>query len=122
MSWGAWNERSSPEHKKFAEQFAAIYGEPMIDWWGHNLYWGALQFFEQAVEKAGTLDNAVVRDIVATETFNTILGPTWFEGGMLAEECHTGEVGQWQSGKFEVIAPSDKATAEPLYPKPVWPR
>ncbi|MDO9533766.1 MAG: amino acid ABC transporter substrate-binding protein [Bacillota bacterium] len=122
MSWGAWNERSSPGSKEFVDKFIPLYGEPMVDWWGHNLYWGALQFFEQAVEKAGTLDNAVVRDIVATEKFDTILGPTWFEGGMLAEECHTGEVGQWQNGKFEVIAPYDKATAKPIYPKPSWPR
>jgi branched-chain amino acid transport system substrate-binding protein len=123
MSWGAWNRKSSPEHKELADKLAATYGEPIIDWWGHNLYWAGLQFWKQAVEKAGTLDQAKIRDIMETEKFDTILGPTWFdENHLLAVECHTGEVGQWQNGVFEVIGPPDKATADPIFPKPPWPQ
>jgi branched-chain amino acid transport system substrate-binding protein len=122
MSWGAWNERSTPESKEFLDKFIARFGESMVDWWGHNLYWAGIQILEQAIERAGTLDHAVIREIMATEKFDTVLGETYYDGNrMLAAECHTGEVGQWQNGKFEVIAPRDKATADAVYPKPGWP-
>ncbi|MBN1696160.1 MAG: amino acid ABC transporter substrate-binding protein [Spirochaetales bacterium] len=121
MSFGAWNEKSSPGHKELADKLIARYGEDIIDWWGHNLYYASLQFFKQAVEKAGTLDQKKIRDIFETEKFDTVLGPTWFDDQhLLATECHSGEVGQWQNGIFEVIGPENKATADPVYPKPKW--
>ncbi len=123
MSWGAWNAKSSPGHKQLADKLTKLYGPPAIDWWGHNLYYAGLQFWKQAVEKAGTLDQAKIRQLMATEKFETILGPTWFDSNhLLAVECHSGELGQWQNGIFEVIGPKNKATAAPLYPKPPWPR
>jgi branched-chain amino acid transport system substrate-binding protein len=118
---GAWNCKSSPGTKEFCDKFIARYGEPAVDWWGHVFYWGALQFFEQAIEEAGTLNQEKIRDVMAKETFETALGPTWFEGGRLAPVCHPGAIGQWQKGVFEVVAPRDKATAAPLIPKPAWP-
>ncbi|GAH51315.1 unnamed protein product, partial [marine sediment metagenome] len=42
-------------------------------------------------------------------------------GGLLALECHPGQVGQWQDGVYEVIGPADKATADAIYPKPPFP-
>lgn len=123
MAWGAWNAKSSPGHKQLAEKLTTLYGPPAIDWWGHNLYYAGLQFWKQAVEKAGTLDQSKIREIMATEKFDTILGPTWFdENHLLAVDCHAGEVGQWQNEVFEVIGPKNRATATPLYPKPAWPR
>jgi branched-chain amino acid transport system substrate-binding protein len=122
MGFGAWNAKSSPGAKEFADKFLARYGEQLTDWWGHILYWGGLQFWQQAVEKAGTLNQKKIRDIFATEKFNTILGATWFdENHLLAKECHLGEVGQWQKGVFEVVGPKNKATSPFLYPKPAWP-
>ncbi|MCK4962475.1 MAG: ABC transporter substrate-binding protein, partial [Anaerolineales bacterium] len=95
--------------------------EQIQDFWGHPLYWAALEFWKQAIEKAGTLDQKVIRDIMATQKFKTILGPTWFENGLMAKECHTGEIGQWQNGVFEVVGPKKHATAKFVYPKPAWP-
>jgi branched-chain amino acid transport system substrate-binding protein len=119
---GAWNEKSSPEHKELADKLANLYGRGVLDWWGHNVYYAGLQFLKQAIEKAGTLDNEKIREVFATETFNTVLGPTWFdEGHLIAEECFAGQIGQWQNGIFEVIGPYDKATADFIYPKPEWP-
>jgi branched-chain amino acid transport system substrate-binding protein len=119
---GAWNCKSSPGAKEFCEKFFARYGEPAVDWWGHLIYWASLQFFEQAIEKAGTLNQEKIRDVMATKKFDTALGPTWFEGGRLAPACHPGEIGQWQKGVFEVVAPKEKATAKFLFPKPQWPK
>jgi branched-chain amino acid transport system substrate-binding protein len=96
--------------------------EQLQDFWGHPLYWAALEFWKQAIEKAGTLDQKVIRDIMATQKFNTVLGPTWFENGLMAKDCHTGEIGQWQNGVFEVIGPKKHATAKFVYPKPAWPK
>jgi branched-chain amino acid transport system substrate-binding protein len=121
MGCGAWNQKSSPAAAEFYEKFTARWGEEILDWWGHLPYYGSLQFFEQAIEEAGTLDQAVIRDIMASETFETALGPTWYEGGLLAVDCYAGQIGQWQGDVFEVIDPGEKRTADPVYPKPEWP-
>jgi branched-chain amino acid transport system substrate-binding protein len=118
---GAFNSKSSPGAKEFCDKFISRYGEGAVDWWGHLFYYASLQFFEQAIEKAGTLDQKKIRDVMATEKFDTVLGPTWFEKGVLAPACHPGEIGQWQKGTFEVVAPEGKLTAKFLYPKPAWP-
>jgi branched-chain amino acid transport system substrate-binding protein len=127
MGEGAWNYKSSPAAKEFYDKFVARYPEDILDWWGHLPYYAALQCFEQAIEKAGTLDQKKIRDILATEKFDTVLGSTWFDtvgggGGLLAVDCYAGQIGQWQNGVFEVIGPKDKATAEAIYPKPEWPQ
>jgi len=121
MGYGAWNQKSSPAAAEFYEKFTARWGEEILDWWGHLPYYGSLQFFEQAIEEAGTLDQAVIRDVMASETFETALGPTWYEGGLLAVDCYAGQIGQWQGDVFEVIDPGEKRTADPVYPKPEWP-
>jgi branched-chain amino acid transport system substrate-binding protein len=139
ISFGAWNRESSPALDEFADHLVEVYGaagtaafgdpEAFIDWWGHAFYYAALQCLQQAIEKAGTLDQEKIRDILATEHFETILGDTWFDmtadgegGGLLAKGCAPGQIGQWQSGIFEVIGPADKMTADVIiYPKSAWP-
>ncbi len=126
MFEGAWNCASTPGAAAFCDKFIAAYGEITVDWWGHLYYQGALEFFAQAIVEAGTLDQSVIREVMATSTFDTVLGPTWFDqfgdgGCLLAIECHPGEIGQWQNGVAEVIDPGEDRTAEPIYPKPDWP-
>lgn len=120
MTWGAWNAETSPGAAEFMEQFLAVNPPSLVDHWGHLYYWAGLQFLEQAIIKAGTLDNSAIREVMVTERFETVLGPTWYENQLLAKDAHPGQIGQWQDGVFEVIAPPGKATAEPLYPKPAW--
>jgi branched-chain amino acid transport system substrate-binding protein len=122
MGWGAWNVKSSPANKEFAEKLGKEYGPAVYDWWGHNVYYAALQALQKAIESVGSLDQKKIRDALATQKFDTILGKTWFDSKhLLAVECYTGQLGQWQKGIFEVIGPKDKATAKVLYPKPAWP-
>jgi len=118
---GAWNVKSSPAAKAFVDRYTARYPADTLDWWGHNVYWAGLQVFQQAIEKAGTLDQKKIREVLVSEKFDTILGPTWFENQLLAKECYQGQIGQWQKGIFEVIDPGPKRTAAPIYPKPPWP-
>ncbi|MBN1646677.1 MAG: amino acid ABC transporter substrate-binding protein [Spirochaetales bacterium] len=122
MSWGAWNTKVSPALKQFADKLTALSGAANMDWWGHNVYYASLQFLQKAIEEAGTLDQKKLRDVVEKGKFETVLGPTWFDKNhLLAVECYSGQLGQWQKGVFEVIGPKEKATADVLYPKPAWP-
>ena len=120
MGGGAWNAKTSPGAKELVDLFKARFNvEP--DYWGGLYYWSSLQHFQQAIEKAGTLDQKKIRDVLATERFDTALGPFWYDENRYFVN-HPGEIGQWQKGVFEVIDPGEKRTAPPLYPKPPWPK
>ncbi len=119
MGGGAWNEKSSPAAKTFSEHYTQVSGEPMGNYWGSLYFYSAMQHFAQAVEEAGTLDQAVIRDLVATKTYETALGPFWYDERQLFVN-HPGEIGQWQGDVFEVIDPGEKRTAPPIL-KPAWP-
>jgi branched-chain amino acid transport system substrate-binding protein len=117
MGAGAWNVKTSPGAKEFFEKYTKRWGfEP--EGWGTLFYYSSLQFFEQAIEAAGTLDNTKIRDVMAARTFQTAMGPFNFTKGINLN--HPGEVGQWQNGKWEVIDVGAKRTAKPMYPKPQW--
>jgi branched-chain amino acid transport system substrate-binding protein len=124
---GAWNRKSSAAANDLADKLIPIVQLPNMDWWGAIDYWGALQFFQQAIEKAGTLDNDVVRNVMATSHFQTVLGDTYWAiqgtdgGGLFPQEVYAGQIGQWQNGIFEVVDEGSKRTADPIYPKPEWP-
>jgi len=122
MGFTSFSPKQSAASKELADKLYA--GKPIEiqDPWGHPLYWAGLEMWKQAIEKAGSLDQKKIRDILATEKFQTVLGPTWFENGLLAKDAHPGEIGQWQNGVYEVIGPKNKATAKPIYPKPKWPK
>ena len=122
MSWGAWNANSSEAAADFVDRFVEFHGGGgLLDWWGHLPYWASLEVLEQAIERAGSIDHAKLKEVIATEKFDTVMGEIWFENGGIAAECYPGQVGQWINGKYEVVAPADKATASPVIPKPPWP-
>jgi len=113
--------KTSPALNALADRLYKGKPEETNDWWGHPLYWAALDAWKAAIETAGTLDQQKIRDILATQHFNTVLGDTYFVNGLMAKESHTGEIGQWINGVYEVIGPVEKATAPMVYPKPAWP-
>lgn len=121
MGFTCFARKSSPALNELADKLYE--GKPLElqDWWGHPFYWAALDMWKAAIEKAGTLDQDVIRGILANDHLETVLGETWFENGLLAVEAHAGEIGQWIDGVFEVVGPTDKATADMVYPKPDWP-
>jgi len=101
-------------------------GMQQLDYWGHPCYVAGLEVWAQAVENAGNLDSTAVRTELAkfssTNPCDTVLGDTWFTvfgggngGGILAYECHPGEVGQWIDGKYEIVG-GNEPTASFVYP------
>lgn len=125
-TFATFDRESSPALNELADILYAGKPEEIHDWWGHPLYWAALDMWKAAVEKVGTIDQKKLRDTLATEKLDTVLGPTWFTmfgdgGGLLAKECHPGEIGQWQNGVLRIVGPADKATTQFIYPKPAWP-
>jgi len=129
MGWGAYNEKSGPGAKAFIERFRRDEPGVAIDWWGSLFYEVVLEMFEQAIGIAGTLDNTVIAETFANTTFQTTVGPVWYENNSIARECYMGNIGQWQYDAatgtiiYEVVDvnPSQR-TGQPLVPKPPWPR
>jgi branched-chain amino acid transport system substrate-binding protein len=126
MSFAIANRKTSPAMKELYDKLYQGKPEALNDWWGHPLYWASLEVWKQAVERAGNFDQKKIREIIATQKFKTVLGPTWFEKGLMAKECHNGEIGQWQKGIYEIVGggpwPATKITAPFEYPKPKWPK
>lgn len=121
MGAGAWHPNVPyAGAKEFWERMTAWSGPGRTDWYGNAFCYSAVQVMQQAIEKAGTLDRIKIRDIIATETFNTVIGPVKFVNQFNIQS--PGEVGQWQKGEFHVVAAKEKRTAQPIYPKPAWPK
>ena len=118
MGPGAWNPKLPyPGAKEYYDRHVKRWNkEP--DRWASAFAYASLQVLEGAIEKAGTIDRKKIRDIIATETFPTVIGPVKFQSGFNVQS--PGEIGQWQKGEFEVVAAKEKRTAAPLFPKPPW--
>ena len=118
MGGGAWNPKSSPGAKEYYDHYVDFYDGAEPDYWGSFFYYPSLQHFQQAIEEAGTLDQTVIRDLLATRTYDTYAGPFSYVDQFFMN--HPGEIGQWQDGIFEVVDPGEKRTAAPIL-KPDWP-
>jgi branched-chain amino acid transport system substrate-binding protein len=81
--------------------------------------YAAAEVLQEAVTKVGAIDQAKIRDWLHANSVQTILGPLSWEA--------TGEpkgeflLGQWQSGKPQIVAPAAAATSDTIVnPKPGW--
>jgi branched-chain amino acid transport system substrate-binding protein len=121
MGFTSFSPKQSAAAQALADKLWGGKPEDLQDPWGHPLYWAGLETWKQAIEQAGSLDQEKIKDILTNERFDTVLGETWYENGLMSKDCHTGEIGQWINGVFEVVGPKEHATAEFVYPKPEWP-
>jgi branched-chain amino acid transport system substrate-binding protein len=113
---GTWNPKMSAGAREYFDAHVAKFQkEP--DRWASAHAWAGLQILQQSVEKVG-LDRKALREHLASQEFDTIIGKIRFKDG---ENVATpGIVSQWQKGEFEVVWPTDRATAPALFPKPAW--
>jgi branched-chain amino acid transport system substrate-binding protein len=115
MGAGAWNPNIDVEGaQEFFDRHVEMF-EAEPDRWASAACYATGQVLQQAIEIAGTLDPVAVRDVIASEEFETILGTVKFENQFNTN--YPGEVGQWQDGEFEIVSPADKRTADPIYPR-----
>jgi branched-chain amino acid transport system substrate-binding protein len=127
---GAWNAKSSPALAALAAKLAPVVGgEGNMNYWGSNVFWATLQYLQQAIEQAGTLDTDAILAIYRTTHFPTVIGDTYWMimgngtgGGLFPKEVYNGQIGQWQNGIFEVVDNDANNTAPFIYPKPAWPQ
>jgi branched-chain amino acid transport system substrate-binding protein len=119
MSMYACNPKMpGPGLKEYFETYKKKWGRELSRGTEPGCYAG-LQVLEQAIAKVGDLDRTKIRDVIAKDTFNTIIGPVNFVNQLSTNLM--GDLGQWQNGEYEVIWPKEKRTANPIYPKPKWP-
>jgi branched-chain amino acid transport system substrate-binding protein len=112
---GSWSVKTSPAAKAYFEAHVKKFQkEP--DRWASAHCWAGLQILQAAIEKVG-VDRKAIRDYIAEGSHQTIIGPLRFKG---SEIQFPGTVSQWSSGDFEVVWPTDRATAQLLIPKPAW--
>ncbi len=109
---GAWNPKVEIEGAQgyFDRHVEMFEAEP--DRWASAACYATGQILQQAIEKAGTLDGKAVRDAIAEGEFETILGTVTFENQF--NTTYPGTVGQWQDGEFEIVAPLENRTADPI--------
>ncbi|MFT3664829.1 amino acid ABC transporter substrate-binding protein [Piscinibacter sp.] len=115
LGMGSWNPKTSPAAKAYFDAHVKRWQkEP--DRWASGHCWAGLEILADAVAKVG-LDRKAIRDHIAGNTHDTIIGKVKFSG---SEISVPGSVGQWQGGDFEVVWPQGMATAA-LHPaKPAW--
>ncbi len=118
MGVGAWNPKvKAPGAREFFDAYTKKWGkEPPR--WGEASSYASLQILETAIQKTGTLDQKKLRDVIANDTFETVIGKVKFVDGTNPD--FPGDVGQWQKGEYEIVSPKNKRTAQPIYPKPNW--
>jgi branched-chain amino acid transport system substrate-binding protein len=119
MGAGAWNPKVPyTGAKDFWDRMTAFSTAAGTDWYGNAFCYAANQVLQQAIEKTGTIDKEKIKDAMASQTFDTVLGQVKFVNQFNIQS--PGEVGQWQNGAFEIVAAKEKRTAQPEYPKPPW--
>lgn len=114
---GSWNAKTSTGAKAYFGAHTAKFGGKEPDRWASGHCWAGLEILTQAVGKVG-LDRKAIREYVAKNEHQTIIGPVRFEGSENASV--PGSVGQWQNGEFEIVWPKSMATAQLVTPKPIW--
>ena len=114
---GHWspNRADWPSAKPFFDAYVAKYNE-IPDHLDSVLAYMSCEILQQAVAKAG-LDKPKLREVISTDTFETINGPVKFEGveNVLTPTAFI----EIQDGKLELVWPASIATAK-FAPKTSW--
>lgn len=80
--------------------------------------YACVQIVANAIERAGKLDPAAIRDAMATTNVATVVGPVRFrpDGTGMVRTV----IVQWQAGKQELVWPKDLGAKSLLFPTPPW--
>jgi len=89
-----------------------------LPWAGVGTGYIDVQILANAIERAGTLDRAKIRDALAKTDMMTVGGPVKVRPDGTMENCVY--ACQWQNGDLVIVWPEEHATADPVYPVPDW--
>ena len=117
---GHWSPKGPwPGAKEFEDRYVKKYNM-RPDYLDSVLAYMGCEIIEEAIAKAGSLDREKIRNTIAASEFKTINGPVRFTG--TENSVTPSMILQYQKGDLEIIWPSNLATAQPLFPKPNWPK
>jgi ABC-type branched-subunit amino acid transport system substrate-binding protein len=123
MFEGAWSPAMNSEVKAYYDKLVTFVGDKAnVDFWGPLIYRSELQFVQQCIEKAATLNHEEIAKQLRTAHFKTLMSAdTFMTDQILDKSCYAGQLGQWQNGFPQVIDTAPKRTAKEIwYPKPTW--
>ncbi len=106
--WSPLQKKWWPRAKEFTEAYSKKFNMPP-DYLDSALAYMSLEILEQAVAKAG-LDKEKLRQVIATDTFETINGPVKFTG-VENKLLPTGFL-QIQKGDLQIVWPEGMATSK----------
>lgn len=115
----SWNEKAkTPLNSEFVAAYGKAYnGETPAE--DAADAFAAGQVLQAAVEAVGKIDQKKLAEWLHANSVETILGKlNWDATGAPQSQFL---LAQWQGGKVEIVAPSDRATTEKVInPKPGW--
>jgi branched-chain amino acid transport system substrate-binding protein len=110
----------NPGSRRFVEKFQARFGRIP----GHHeaLAYAAMTVLSDAARRTGAQNRSALRDALAVTNLTTVCGRVRFD----PKSARPGQnpspwlLVQWQSGRLETVWPTDKASADPVFPFPSW--
>ncbi len=115
---GGWHYRVNyPGVDKLNAAHQAKFGTPADMMTGPA--YASVQILAVAIEKAGTLDPAKIRDALSATDMMTVVGRVKFRpNGTCIDPCPA--IIQWQSGSHKLVWPKEFRETTFLYPTPAW--
>lgn len=116
VTMGHWSPALNAQSAAFNEAYKQKFGENP-DYLDSAESYVSVQILQQAVAKAG-LDKTALRDVIASDTFDTIFGPVKFTG-VENLSTQTGLL-QLKNGAPDLIWPASVPGSKPFQPKTGW--
>jgi len=112
---------STFQNTQFQQQYIARFGGSPATIGGDQIQaYSVLQVLKQAIDKAQSIDNAKLMQVLRTNTFQSVQGPAKFDGDG-ENTLAAAYLFQWQHGNLTPVYPPTDALDTPEYPKPNWP-
>jgi branched-chain amino acid transport system substrate-binding protein len=115
---GGWHYRVNyPGVDKLNKAYQSKFGRPSDMQTGPA--YASIQILAAAIEKAGTLDTAKVRDAIAATDMMTVVGKVKFRpNGTVVDPCPA--TIQWIGGGQKLVWPKEFRETPFVYPIPPW--
>jgi branched-chain amino acid transport system substrate-binding protein len=112
---------STFQNTQFQQQYIAKFGGTAANIGGDQVQaYSVLQVLKQAIDKAQSIDNAKLLQVLRTNTFQSVQGPVKFNSDG-ENTLASAYLFQWQHGNLNPVYPATNAQGTPEYPKPNWP-